>query len=264
MNAQQATDTALVARPAGSCTIDTAAYRRILDLTVWLDAGVDPANTSDRAVAARALVAVTQQEFRAPTVPLPSALTAFDPAIFLGAGLLTGTVTIKQVPGQPMTFGWDDEPGWAALQRSMDSALTRAGRNPEYADAVAALPRKAYRFPLQVRTEGEPPAGRGLALLRVHVPYLAMSSPAARIGGPFPVYPASEAASRTSGFVDFQYLVTADGHAEPGSLVVLRAAGPAFLAPARNTILNTIFKPAMVGGCPAPQQVRQRVVFRAP
>lgn len=158
---------------------------------------------------------------------------------------------------------WKVEPGWSALQESLDTAIARAGTSREYVEAVAGLYPSPHSFDLQVRSDGDPPAGRGLSLLRIRTPYLTLTLPATRLKGPDPKFPAAAASKRQSGFVDLEYVVNEDGRVDSASVHPLRVTDAIFLPPARETILRSQYQPATVTGCPVPQLVRQRIRFKS-
>jgi len=91
-----------------------------------------------------------------------------------------------------------------------------------------------------------------------------LDDPAQRISGPDPRFPPVMASAGISGSVDLQYIVDTTGHAEPNSIKVLARTHEAFVEPARETILKSVYKPARYKGEPVRQQVQQRISFKAP
>jgi protein TonB len=75
------------------------------------------------------------------------------------------------------------------------------------------------------------------------------------LAGPVPVYPELLRLAGVQGRVVLEAVVDTAGHVEPGSIVVVAAAHPGLVAPARQAIAAMLFRPARVRG----QAVRVRV-----
>jgi protein TonB len=66
--------------------------------------------------------------------------------------------------------------------------------------------------------------------------------------GPLPVYPELLRQAGIQGRVVLEAIVDSGGRVVPGSIAVVSATNPAFVAPARQALLATLFRPALVGG----------------
>ena len=66
--------------------------------------------------------------------------------------------------------------------------------------------------------------------------------------GPLPVYPELLRQAGVQGRVVFEAVVDSTGRVLATTVVVVAATHPAFVAPARQALLATLFRPAMVGG----------------
>lgn len=243
------------------CVFDTAAYQRTLVLSLWLDAGFSAADMSSRAVAARALVVAVQEEFRAPALRFPDWPGTVDSTSLIGAPRLTGQVSVDVTATGAMTYQWQSEPRSMLLKLSVDSALARGASSKGFLETIESQPPKAQRFELKLRTD-EPPPGQAVILMRVRLPYLAVATPATRIGGPDPLYPRDQLATGQGGYVDLEYIVGPNGRADASSLVVFAGTSQAFVAASRYAIVNSRYEPASVAGCPVSQLVRQRISYQ--
>lgn len=76
-----------------------------------------------------------------------------------------------------------------------------------------------------------------------------------------PRYPPVLQQAGVSGSVEVEYVVSAEGRAEPNSWRVLSSTNRQFEEPAREAIMRTVFRPARVRGQPVRQLVRQRISF---
>lgn len=68
------------------------------------------------------------------------------------------------------------------------------------------------------------------------------------LSGPPPQYPELLRQAGIQGVVNIQAIVDTSGRVEPNSLKVISSANPGFDAPAKQTILKTLFRPARVYG----------------
>jgi len=75
------------------------------------------------------------------------------------------------------------------------------------------------------------------------------------LAGPVPTYPDLLRQAGVQGRVMLEAVVDTGGHVEPGSIVVVAAAHPGFVAPARQAVAAMLFRPARVRG----RAVRVRV-----
>lgn len=66
--------------------------------------------------------------------------------------------------------------------------------------------------------------------------------------GPLPVYPELLRRAGVQGQVVLEALVDTTGRVQPASISVVSATDPGFVAPARQALLATLFRPARVGG----------------
>jgi periplasmic protein TonB len=89
-----------------------------------------------------------------------------------------------------------------------------------------------------------------------------LDDPVQPISQPTPRYPPVMQSAGIAGRVDLQYIVDTTGHAEPGSLKVLKSTHQAFEEPAKETIQKSVFKPARFRGRPVRQLVQQAVTFK--
>jgi hypothetical protein len=100
-----------------------------------------------------------------------------------------------------------------------------------------------------------------VALTRVVFPRIFVDEPPEVVSMPKPRFPESFQQSGTPGLVDFLFVVTPEGRADPKSFRLIRANYREFIEPARAAILSGRFVPANIRGCRIPFFVRQRVTF---
>ncbi len=74
--------------------------------------------------------------------------------------------------------------------------------------------------------------------------------------GPLPVYPELLRQAGVQGEVLLEAVVDTTGRVLAPSIVVIAATHPGFVAAARQALLTTLFRPAMVGGRAVPTRVR--------
>lgn len=79
---------------------------------------------------------------------------------------------------------------------------------------------------------------------------------------PQPEYPSSMRESGMTGRVVVQFVVSANGRVEPGSIKVLESTNSAFAAAVREVLPRHRFSPAKIGGTAVRQIVQQPFVFR--
>ena len=94
---------------------------------------------------------------------------------------------------------------------------------------------------------GGQPGGLGALLTDEHAEVLS---------GPLPVYPDLLRQAGIEGKVVLEGVVDTTGRALAQSIAVVTASNPGFIAPARQALLATLFRPAMVGGKPVRMLVR--------
>jgi outer membrane biosynthesis protein TonB len=91
-----------------------------------------------------------------------------------------------------------------------------------------------------------------------------LDDPAVPVSQPEPRFPPVLQSAGIGGHVVIQYIVDTTGHAEPGSIKILEKTHDAFVAPARETILKSVYKPAKFKGDVVRQLVQQKISFKAP
>jgi len=79
--------------------------------------------------------------------------------------------------------------------------------------------------------------------------------------GPLPVYPELLRQAGVQGEVLLEAVVDTTGRVLAPSIVVIAATHPGFVAAARQALLTTLFRPAMVGGRAVPTRVRLPYAF---
>ncbi len=91
------------------------------------------------------------------------------------------------------------------------------------------------------------PGGRGDVLADEHAEILS---------GPLPVYPDLLRQAGIQGKVVLEAVIDTTGRVLAQSIAVVMVTNPGFVVPARQALLATLFRPAMVGGKPIPMRVR--------
>jgi len=81
------------------------------------------------------------------------------------------------------------------------------------------------------------------------------------LSGPIPVYPEMLRQAGVQGEVLFEAVVETTGRVIAASVVVIAATQPGFVAAARQALLATLFRPAMVGGRAVQMRVRIPYAF---
>jgi protein TonB len=90
-----------------------------------------------------------------------------------------------------------------------------------------------------------------------------VDDPPARISGPEMRYPPAMQSAGIPGKVTLEYVVDTLGHVKDVPPVrVVDATNPAFIEPAREALLKSVFKPGKQAGKPVQVLVRQPFVFR--
>lgn len=74
--------------------------------------------------------------------------------------------------------------------------------------------------------------------------------------GPIPAYPELLRHARIQGHVVLEAIVDSTGRVLPESILVISATNPGFVAPARQALVATLFRPARIGGRAVPMRVR--------
>jgi TonB family protein len=141
----------------------------------------------------------------------------------------------------------------AAVQRADSAgAFSNAGRE-------SRLPRGEIRLRL---IDWDRRLGPGIGLIRLLVPILQTDSAVAVRNIPSPVFPRLANQAHIAGEVQLQYVVTADGRADPSSFMVISANYREFVEAAIHAIKRGTFRPAMLGNCAVPMLVRQTIYFK--
>jgi protein TonB len=91
-----------------------------------------------------------------------------------------------------------------------------------------------------------------------------LDDPAVAVSQPQPRFPPVLQSAGIGGYVVVQYIVDTTGHAEPSSFKVMEKTHDAFVAPAREAIMKSVFRPAKFKGEPVRQLVNQKISFNAP
>lgn len=81
------------------------------------------------------------------------------------------------------------------------------------------------------------------------------------LAGPAPAYPELLRQAGLQGRVVLEVVIDTLGRVERGSVVVVEAAHPAFVAPAQQSLLKSLFRPARVGGKAVRVRVRVPIDF---
>lgn len=102
--------------------------------------------------------------------------------------------------------------------------------------------------PTMTSGSGQPSGGWGSAGLGEAGPEV--------LAGPLPVYPELLRRAGVQGQVLLEALVDTTGRVQPASISVVSATHPGFVAPARQALVATLFRPARVGGRAVPMLVR--------
>ena len=88
-----------------------------------------------------------------------------------------------------------------------------------------------------------------------------VDDPVQQVNVPHPRYPPVLQQAGVSGFVEVNYVVDTLGHAEPSSWKVMKSSNQQFEAPARESIMKAVFKPARIKGGAVRQLVTQKISF---
>lgn len=88
-----------------------------------------------------------------------------------------------------------------------------------------------------------------------------VEDPPILLTGPVPAYPDLLRQAGIQGRVVLEAVVDTTGHVEPGSVVVVASAHPAFVAPAQRALAASLFRPARMGGAAVRVRVRMAIDF---
>ena len=81
-------------------------------------------------------------------------------------------------------------------------------------------------------------------------------------GSAAPIYPSELIKDGKEGGVFMRFIVDTSGHADPGSMEVVRSTHPLFVASVKTAIPLMAFRPATIGGRPMRQTVEQNFEFK--
>lgn len=90
----------------------------------------------------------------------------------------------------------------------------------------------------------------------------AIDDPPSVISGPPPRYPPAMASAGIPGRVKATFVVDTLGHVEQADFKILESTNPAFIEPAREALLKTIYKPGKQAGKAVRVLVIQSVAFK--
>lgn len=90
-----------------------------------------------------------------------------------------------------------------------------------------------------------------------------IDDPPAKVSGPDPRYPPAMESAGIPGRVEVLFVVDTLGHVEANSFKVTKTTHQAFVEPAREAIMKTLFKPGKSHGTAVRVQVQTAVVFKS-
>jgi protein TonB len=180
--------------------------------------------------------------------------------VALGAAVLFGTAkTGRSTPTSPPH-------AWVVYSEPARTELESTGGVPTIGiPTIADLPE--IELPSSVLQTGAP----SHAVFPTSVPTTVTSGNGQPVGGwsgvlgearpevltgPLPVYPELLRQAGVQGHVVLEAVVDTTGRVRPASISVVSATNPGFVAPARQALLATLFRPARVGGRAVPMLVR--------
>jgi TonB family protein len=144
-------------------------------------------------------------------------------------------------------------------------ALTEATYRADSLRSLPALPGDGYprdgRFVFEIQESLKPPE-HAVAFARLRLQGLEIETLPTLDRITYPHYPIAAQQRAVEGFALFQFVVDASGTAEPGSFVLLQTNYRDFAEAAMTALRQTTYHPALVGGCPVPSLVTQRVGFK--
>ena len=179
--------------------------------------------------------------------------------VALGAAVVLGTAdTARSRPVRPsavaVLFPQTARASRESSLRSIGVPIPSVPDLPSINVPVTALPSGASMTPfVSVWSPSVTTAGAGLG-----------DSWAAAVGqqgpevltGPIPTYPELLRQAGIQGRVLLEAVVDTTGRVSADSTLVVFTTNPAFVAPARQALVSTLFRPAMVGGRPMRMRVR--------
>ena len=100
----------------------------------------------------------------------------------------------------------------------------------------------------------------GAILIRIHVPRIAIESPAS-VKSEGLQLPSGHQRVGKNGFAAMRFVIDEAGNVEPASIHAVESSDQLFADRARATLLRAKFNPARAGGCPVKMLVQQDMVF---
>ena len=128
-------------------------------------------------------------------------------------------------------------------------------------ESIPGVDARTLRFTMGVPTDSGPlfagtPGSDGNAVDGSLVDELPML-----LSGPVPAYPDLLRQAGLQGRVVLEAVIDTLGHVERGSVVVVESVHPAFVAPAQQSLLRSLFRPARMGGKAVRVRIRAPIDF---
>lgn len=182
--------------------------------------------------------------------------------VALAVAVLFGTAkTGRSTPAQPPPLIVFPEPV-TTTQRAMGGSDAIGVPLPHVPDATILVPMTVLQSGaiapnLPTQTFAPPVGGSGNAsdVGAVWGRLLSEAGPQV-LTGPMPAYPELLRQAGIQGRVLLEAIVDTTGHVQVDSIRVIEATNPAFVAPARQALAATLFRPALVAGKPVRMRVR--------
>jgi len=182
--------------------------------------------------------------------------------VALAAAVLFGTAKAgRSTPAQPPRLIVFPEPV-RTTERAVGGSAAIGLLLPQVPDAsirvpITVLQSGAIAPNLPTQTFAPPLGGSGDAtdLGAVWGRVLSEAGPQV-LTGPTPSYPELLRQAGVQGRVLLEAIVDTTGHVQADSIRVIEATHPAFVAPARQALAATLFRPALVAGKPVRMRVR--------
>jgi TonB family protein len=196
-----------------------------------------------------AAVALTRQALPAAHSTPPVLVMLYAPPLSAVAPPVPRQERTPTVPSAP---AWQPSSSAPALSSSVVATL------PTVSSLLQGMSRRpAPGADLRILGLQEPTADLAGSFIAATV-----DEPVAIIAQRAPVYPAALSLAGVSGQVELAYVVDTLGRAEPGSIRTVSSSHPAFEAAARESVLESRYRPARWRGRLVRQLVRQTLSFR--
>lgn len=182
----------------------------------------------------------------------------------LGAAVLFGTTRTKAVTSPstvvPPIFFQPTAPVRGDGESSIPGPIPIPPQDLDFIRASVALPQTGTMMP---SFSPQLPSGGGAPGINPSFGWGGVGSEAQPevLSGPLPVYPELLRQAGVQGEVLLEAVVDSTGRVVAASIVVVAANHPAFVAAARQALLATLFRPAMVGGRAVQTRVRIPYAF---